>query len=91
MIAQTVIYQLRERIGQPLRQWDAAHFARDLFGGLEGDIRVEEDTIIVPYYNAPKVELLRSHYEGLPDKLRAEGIKPEIPWLFDFKPDFRFK
>lgn len=91
LIAQTVIYQLRQRIGQPLCQWDAAHFAKDLFGGLEGDIRVEEDTIVVTYYNAPNVELLRSHYEGLPDKLCAEGIKPEIPWLFDFKLDFRFK
>ena len=27
----------------------------------------------------------------LPDKLTAEGIQPTIPWLYDFKLDFRFK
>lgn|GEM_PF-1752520 len=27
----------------------------------------------------------------LADKLTAEGIQPTIPWLYDFKLDFRFK
>ena len=58
---------------------------------LEGDIRVEEDTIVVTYYNAPNAELLRQHYENLPSKLQKEGIDPAIPWLYGFKLDFRFK
>ena len=75
----------------PFQQWDAEHFARNLFGGLEGDVRVETDTIIVTYYNAPNVEVLRSHYEGLPAKLLQQGVQPTIPWLYGYKLDFRFK
>ena len=65
--------------------------ARALFSGLEGDVRVQEDTILVTYYNAPNAEVLRQHYEGLPKKLEAEGVDPRLPWLYNFKLDFRFK
>jgi len=54
-------------------------------------IRVKHDTIVVTYYNVPNPELMKEHYEDLPDKLTAEGILPTIPWLYDFKLDFRFK
>jgi hypothetical protein len=27
----------------------------------------------------------------LPNKLISQGINPKIPWLYDFKLDFRFK
>jgi hypothetical protein len=67
------------------------HLARAVFGGLEGDVRVHEDTILVTYYNAPNAELLRHHYEGLPQKLEAEGVNPHVPWLYNFKLDFQFK
>jgi hypothetical protein len=33
---------------------------------------------------------LRQPYENLPDKLQQEGIEPTLPWLYDFKLDFRF-
>ena len=56
-----------------------------------GDIRVAEDTIIVTYYDAPNVEQLRDHYENLPEKLLAQNVNPRIPWLYDFKLDFRFR
>ena len=42
-------------------------------------------------YNAPLARELRPHYENLPAQLEAEGIKPEVPWLYNFKLDFRFK
>jgi len=58
---------------------------------LEGDVRVQQDTILVTYYNAPNAELLRQHYHDLPKKLEAEGVDPRVPWLYDFKLDFRFK
>lgn len=91
LLAQAAIFMMRQRLGDPVAEWDAQHLAKDLFRGLEGDIRVKRDTIIVTYYNAPNVELMKSQYENLPDTLSAEGIDPHIPWLYDFKIDFRFK
>ena len=69
LIAQAVLHQLRQRLGEPTIQWDAKHLANDLLRGLEGDVRVTNDTIIVTYYNAPQAEQLRGHYQNLPDKL----------------------
>lgn len=91
LVAQAALQQLRQRLGSPFAQWDALHLARNLFEGLEGDVRVEKDTIVVTLYNPPNASLLRSHYEHLPEKLAREGVRPEIPWLYDFKLDFRFK
>ena len=65
--------------------------AKSLFQGLDGDIRVTEDTIVVTYYNAPNVERLREHYQDLPDQLVRENVDPRIPWLYNFKLDFRFR
>jgi hypothetical protein len=91
LIAQAVLHQLRRRLGEPCSEWDAGHLAKSLLAGLEGDVRVNEDTIIVTYYNAPNVGQLRQHYEGLPDRLQREHIDPHIPWLYGFKLDFRFR
>lgn len=91
LIAQAVIHQLRTRLGEPFSTWDANHLSKDLFFRIEGDVRVTHDTIIVTYYNAPNAECLQRHYENLPDKLRTEGIAPEIPWLYNYKIDFRFR
>ncbi|MGA2032544.1 MAG: hypothetical protein ABSG68_09825 [Thermoguttaceae bacterium] len=91
MLAQATIQRLRNRLGEPYRHWDAEHFARALFRGLEGDIRVVRDTVVITYYNAPNKDLLRSRYEGLPEKLKAENVDPRIPWLYGFQLDFRFK
>jgi len=91
LAAQAAIHQLRQRLGSPFGQWDATHLARNLFGGLEGDVRGEHQTIVVTFYNAPNAPLLQHHYEHLPEKLAREGVNPEIPWLFNFKIDFRFK
>jgi hypothetical protein len=91
LIAQAVIHQLRGRLGEPYSTWNAEHLANDLFHALEGDVRVTDDTIIVTYYNAPDADRLRSHYEGLPEKLRQEHIRPEVPWLYGYQLDFRFR
>jgi hypothetical protein len=91
LIAQTVVHQLRSRLGEPISGWDARHLAQSFFQGLDGDIRVSDDTIIVTYYDAPNVERLRDHYENLPEKLLAQNVNPRIPWLYDFKLDFRFR
>jgi hypothetical protein len=91
MVAQALIHQLRQRLGAPYHQWEAAHFARDFFSGLEGDIRVHQDTVLVTYYNAPQADQWKGHFENLPARLQKEGVNPCLPWLYNFKLDFRFK
>ena len=91
LLAQAVLHRIRRLLGEPYSTWDASHFAKSLLAGLEGDIRVRDDTIVVTYYNAPNVALLREHYEDLPDRLESEHVDPHIPWLYGFKLDFRFR
>jgi len=91
LVAQALIHQLRQRLGVPYQLWDSPHFARDLFSGLEGDLRVEHDTIWVTYYNAPAAQQWKHHFENLPGQLQRENIDPRIPWLYNFKLDFRFR
>ena len=66
------------------------HLARDFFHALEGDVCVYKDRIIVTYYNAANVESLRNSYTDLPEKLEKEGVDPRVPWLYNYKLDFRF-
>lgn len=91
LIAQAAIYQFRQRVGCPWSDWDSTHLANALFRGIDGDLRVSGDTILVTLYNAPGVDKLRPHYEGLTEKLCAESVDPRIPWLYGYKLDFRFK
>jgi hypothetical protein len=90
LLAQAALYQLRQRLGQPAAGWDCHSMAQRLLSGLEGDVRVVGDTIVVSYYNAPKAVNLQHACADLPAKLSAEGIDPRIPWLYGFKLDFRF-
>ena len=91
LVAQAALYQLRDRLGIPFDQYTAEHFSQDLFQRLDGDLRVDKDTIIVTYYNAPNAEPLKYHYENLPEKLQKKGVDPRVPWLYNFKLDFRFR
>jgi hypothetical protein len=91
LLAQAALHQLRRRLGEPFSAWDANHLAKSLLAGLEGDVRVKDDTIVVTFYNAPNAERLRIHYERLPDRLQNEHVNPQIPWLYGFKLDFRFR
>ncbi len=91
LLAQAAISPLRRHIGGEVATWDAKHLANDFFRGLSGDARVKNDTIVVTYYNAPRVDRLRECYEHLPQKLAQENVDPRVPWLYNFKLDFRFK
>lgn len=91
LFAQAAIHMMRQRLGMPFEKWDSQHLANDIFNGLEGDIRVNNDTIVVTYYNADNVKLLKENYENLPQKLEEEGVNPEVPWLYNYKIDFKFK
>lgn len=85
LIARTSVHQLRQRLGEPIARRDAGHPAKSLFNGLDGDIRVSDDTIVITYCNAPNILLLKSHYEHLPQKPVSENADPRIPWLYNFK------
>jgi hypothetical protein len=91
LIAQAAIHGLRSRLGEPFCNWDATHLAKDIFFRMEGDVRVTHDTIVVTYYNAPNSERLHTHYQGLPTKLARDNIKCQVPWLYNYKLDFRFR
>jgi hypothetical protein len=91
LLAQAVIHQFRTRLGHPHAQWDSTHLAKSIFRGLDGDIRLHDDTILVTYYNAPNAQTLRKHYEHLPALLERENVNPGIPWLYGLKLDFRFR
>ena len=91
LLAQAVIQQLRQRLGAPFHQWDSVHLAQGLFSRLEGDMRVDRDTLLVTYYNAPRANEWKAHFENLPQRLQKEGVDPRVPWLYNFKLDFRFK
>lgn len=91
LIAQTVCDQFRKRLGSPFASWDARHFGSAFFRGIDGDVRVVDNTILVTLYNAPKPDRLKEHYENLPQILEQENVDPRIPWLYNFKLDFRFR
>lgn len=91
LIAQAACDQLRKRLGDPFASWNSNHFATSIFRGIDGDIRVSNNTILVTLYNAPNPDLLKKHYENLPQILEHENVNPRIPWLFNYKLDFRFR
>jgi hypothetical protein len=91
LLAQAACDQFRKRLGEPFASWDSAHFASAIFRGIDGDIRVADNTIIVTLYNPPAPDLLKMHYENLPKILEHENVDPRIPWLFGYRLDFRFR
>ena len=91
LLAQAAVYQFRKKLPIPYQSWDARHLSDAIFRGIDGDIRVVNDTIVVTCYNAPNEYNLKKHYQNLPKKLAAEDINPKVPWMFGFKLDFRFK
>ncbi len=91
LIAQAATHQLKNKLPKPYSQWTARHTATQILTNMEGDLRVKDDTIIVTYYRDHLNLNIRHHYQNLPKILEREGINPKIPWLYDFKLDFRFK
>lgn len=91
LLAQTASYQLRQKLPKPYSRWDSTHLAEAVFNNIDGDICVKGDTIIITCYNVPDGLKLKEHYQNLPEKLESEGVNLQIPWLYNFKLDFRFK
>jgi hypothetical protein len=91
LLAQAATHQLKKKLPENYKRWTSARTSEQILTNMEGDIRMDNDTIIVTYYRDHEKLNLRQNFENLPEKLQAEGINPKIPWLFDYKLDFRFK
>jgi len=91
LVAQAATSQLKNRFAETVKSWNAKHFADAVLKGIDGDIKVANDTIIVTFYNALPFLEKCEQLENIPEKLEAENVDPRIPWLYDFKIDFRFK
>lgn len=91
LLAQAATHQLKQKLPDNYKTWTAKHTAMQVLTNMEGDIRVKDDTIIVTYYRDHEKLKLKQYFENLPQILTNEGVNPKIPWLFDFKLDFRFK
>jgi hypothetical protein len=90
MMAQAATYQLRNKLKGDYNTWNAKHLAKEILAWTDGDIRVKDDTIIVTIYD-PHKHIDTNKYVNMPNILQNEGVNPKIPWLYDFKLDFRFK
>jgi len=90
MLGQAACYQLRQKLHEKYQKWNAQHLAREVLAYADGDVRVKDDTIVVTFYG-PSEHIKKEHYENLPHLLAREGLDPKIPWLYNFKLDFRFK
>ncbi len=91
LLAEAAISQLRRRLPPSLADRDAPHFATEILAGLDGGIKVHEDTIVVTYYNAERLGPVAEELQGLPARLQREGVDPRVPWLYDLKLDFRLR
>jgi hypothetical protein len=90
MLAQAATYELRKNMTCEYRKWNARHLANEVLAWNDGDIKVRDDTIIVTFYGKSDY-IKKDEYVNLPAKLTQSGIDPHIPWLYNYKLDFRFK
>jgi hypothetical protein len=49
LIAQAACYELRKKLPGGIKDWTAESLAQKLFNGIDGDLRVKDDTIIVTF------------------------------------------
>lgn len=91
LLAQAAAFRLRKNLPQPYNKWNAAMLSEKVFTNMEGDIRVKDDTIIVTYYKDHEILGIRDKYQNISQQLENENISPKIPWLYDYKLEFRFK
>lgn len=91
LLAQAATHQLKSKLPKPYSQWTAASLAEKVLTNMEGDIRIKDDKIIVTYYKDHEKLGLKNIYHNVNQQLENNGVSPKIPWLFDYKLEFRFK
>lgn len=91
LIAQYLINRLRRKLPEEYRHFEVKHLSDEIFHKFNGDLRIKDDRIVVTYYGIPENLGLKEYYENSPQKLENENIDPRVPWLYNYKVDFRFK
>lgn len=91
LIAQAAAFRLRKNLPGPYRKWTAGMLSEKVLTNMEGDLRVRDDRIIVTYYRDHEDLNLRDRYSNISSILENENVSPKIPWLFDYRLEFRFK
>jgi len=91
LIAQAAAFRLRKNLPEPYSKWTAGILSEKVLTNMEGDLKVKDDRIIVTYYRDHEDLNLREKYSNISSVLENENISPKIPWLFDYKLEFRFK
>jgi hypothetical protein len=91
LLAQAATNQIKNKLPQEFKSNTAESFAKNILTNMEGDIKVKDDKIIVTYYGGHEKLNLKTHFENIEQQLINQGINPNIPWLLDYKLDFRFK
>jgi hypothetical protein len=91
LLAQAAAFRLRKNLPPPYKSWTAEMLSEKVFTNMEGDIRVKGDTVIITYYKDHEILGLRDKYHNISQQLENENISPKIPWLYDYKLNFRFK
>lgn len=91
LIAQAAISGLLKKIGEPFSGMEASNLAKTVFMGIDGDLRVKNDTIIVTYYYAPESAKFREIFKDIDKKFESENVDPRIPFLYGFKIKYMFK
>lgn len=91
LMAQAAAFNLRQHLPGGYRNWTAGSLACKALTNMEGDVRVNGDSIIVTYYRDHEPLRLKHAYSNISTQLENEGISPKIPWLMDYKLEFRFK
>lgn len=91
LLAQAAAFGLRKKLPEPYSRWNAAMLSQKVLTNMEGDIRVKDDSIIITYYGDHEALGIKDKYHNISQQLENENISPKIPWLYDYKLEFRFK
>lgn len=91
LLAQAAAFGLRKKLPEPYSKWNAAMLSQKVLTNMEGDVRVNDDKIIVTYYGDHEVLGIREKYQNISQQLENQNISPKIPWLYDYKLEFKFK
>jgi hypothetical protein len=65
--------------------------SKKVLTNTEGDVRIKDDKIIVTLYGDHETLGIKDKYHNISPQLENQNIPPKIPWLNDYKLDFRFK
>lgn len=82
LLAQAAAFGLRKNLPEPYSKWSAAMLSEKVLTNMEGDVRIKDDKIIVTYYG---------DHEALGIKEKYQNISSKIPWIYNYKLEFRFK